>query len=172
MRPRLGPSDEDGAAAVEFAIIAPLLFLLIFGIIQFGIFFAQDLALSNAARQAARAAAVPSTGDCASIFNEVRQGAVTIALNTDPNVNPDFRMDVVTPGAGTPCNEVPFSSPPPPLPPLALPYDSTEVPCEGEAPGSEVTVIVKAKGRIAIPLFGDLGEIDLEREGNYRCEFS
>ena len=46
--------NEGGAAALEFALVMPLLFLLLFGIIAFGVVFAQNLALSNAAREAAR----------------------------------------------------------------------------------------------------------------------
>ena len=35
----LGQRDQDGAAAVEFALLLPLLVLLLFGLIQFGIAF-------------------------------------------------------------------------------------------------------------------------------------
>lgn len=49
---------EDGAAAVEFAIIAPLLFMLIFGMLQFGLAFWQVQNLRSAAREGARVAAV------------------------------------------------------------------------------------------------------------------
>jgi Flp pilus assembly protein TadG len=50
--------DERGASAVEFAIIAPLLVLLVFGIIQFGIAFLQMQTLRGAVREGGRAAAV------------------------------------------------------------------------------------------------------------------
>jgi Flp pilus assembly protein TadG len=56
--------SERGAAAVEFAIVVPLLFLLIFGIIDFGFGFHAWDAAENAAREGARVAAVdPSTTD-------------------------------------------------------------------------------------------------------------
>ena len=44
---------ERGASAVEFALVAPLFIMLVFGIIAFGIVFAQKLALSNAAKEGA-----------------------------------------------------------------------------------------------------------------------
>lgn len=47
-----------GAALVEFAIIAPLLFLLIFGIIEFGWAFFQNNDVRHEARETARIAAV------------------------------------------------------------------------------------------------------------------
>ena len=47
---------ERGAAAVEFALIFPLLFLLVAGIIDFGRFFFSQIQLTNAAREGARAA--------------------------------------------------------------------------------------------------------------------
>jgi Flp pilus assembly protein TadG len=61
----IGPSEnqsedlsESGAALVEFTVLAPLFFLLVFGIIEFGsIFFLQNTML-NAAREAARSMAV------------------------------------------------------------------------------------------------------------------
>ena len=52
-RLRRAPSD-DGAAAVEFALVVPLLLALAFGIIDFGILFGQNLSLNNAARDAGR----------------------------------------------------------------------------------------------------------------------
>jgi Flp pilus assembly pilin Flp len=49
---------EDGAAAVEFALLLPLLVLLLFGFIQFGIAFNTRIQATNAAREAARAAVI------------------------------------------------------------------------------------------------------------------
>jgi Flp pilus assembly protein TadG len=50
--------DEEGASAVEFALIAPLLFMLIFGIIYFGIAFLNLQTLRSSVREGGRAAAV------------------------------------------------------------------------------------------------------------------
>jgi Flp pilus assembly pilin Flp len=47
-------SSEDGATAVEFAIIAPALFFLTFAIVESGIAFAADILLKNATYDAAR----------------------------------------------------------------------------------------------------------------------
>jgi Flp pilus assembly protein TadG len=52
------PRHERGAAAVEFALIAPLLFMLIFGIINFGLAWSQKEVFIQAAREGARYAAV------------------------------------------------------------------------------------------------------------------
>lgn len=63
--------NDDGAVLVEFGIIAPLLFLIVFGIIEFGWGFAQYLDVRHGTRELARLAAVnysdpanspPSTG--------------------------------------------------------------------------------------------------------------
>jgi Flp pilus assembly protein TadG len=50
--------SEEGQAMVEFALVAPLLFLILFGIIQFGIAFMHSVALTDAVRAGARKAAV------------------------------------------------------------------------------------------------------------------
>jgi Flp pilus assembly protein TadG len=55
--PRARPG-EKGAAAVEFAIILPLLLLIIAGIVDFGRAFFTQVVLTNAAREGARAAVV------------------------------------------------------------------------------------------------------------------
>jgi Flp pilus assembly protein TadG len=54
---------EEGAAAVEFAIVVSLLFTIIFGIMEFGLAFFQLQNLRSAAREGARAAAVSGTRD-------------------------------------------------------------------------------------------------------------
>jgi Flp pilus assembly protein TadG len=67
---------QEGAAAVEFAIVASLLFLLIFGIIDFGFAFHAWNNTANAAREGARRAAVdPSTAD---IIARTQQAARTL----------------------------------------------------------------------------------------------
>jgi Flp pilus assembly protein TadG len=50
--------DEDGQAITEFAIILPLLMVLLLGIIQFGIIFNNYITLTDATRAGARTAAV------------------------------------------------------------------------------------------------------------------
>jgi Flp pilus assembly protein TadG len=52
---------ERGAAAVEFAFVAPVLLLLLFGIIEFSKAFSDQAALSAAAREGARAMALGDT---------------------------------------------------------------------------------------------------------------
>jgi Flp pilus assembly protein TadG len=50
--------DEQGTAVVEFAIVAPLLFLILFGIIEFGILLYDKAMITNASREGARAGIV------------------------------------------------------------------------------------------------------------------
>jgi Flp pilus assembly protein TadG len=69
---------ERGAAAVEFAILVPLLLLLIFGIISYGVMLAFRQSLSQAASEAARAA----VGAPSAQVNAVAQSAVKGALDT------------------------------------------------------------------------------------------
>lgn len=53
---------ERGAATVEFAVIAVVLFLLVFGIIEFGILLFDKHILTNASREGARAGIVMTDG--------------------------------------------------------------------------------------------------------------
>lgn len=76
------PADsESGAAAVEFALIMPLLFLLIFGIFEFGRAYNAQVSLTGAAREGARHMAIEN--DAAAAQAKVVAAA---ALPTAPTV--------------------------------------------------------------------------------------
>lgn len=47
--------SDDGAAAVEFALLLPILLLLVFGIVDFSLLLNTQLNLTEAAREGARA---------------------------------------------------------------------------------------------------------------------
>lgn len=51
-------SDEKGLAAVEFAIVAPVLFALLFGVIQLGIMFYASAGMKHAVAEGARLATI------------------------------------------------------------------------------------------------------------------
>lgn len=53
--------SEKGQSIVEFALVVPLLILLLFGIIDFGRTFHAYLAIDHAGREAARTASVGGT---------------------------------------------------------------------------------------------------------------
>jgi len=50
--------QEKGASAVEFAVILPLLVLILFGLVEFGILLYNKQVLTNASREGARAGIV------------------------------------------------------------------------------------------------------------------
>ena len=61
-------SKDDGAALVEFALIATLLFTILFGIIEFGLAFRDWLSVTSSTREGARVAAAAGNepdADCA-----------------------------------------------------------------------------------------------------------
>jgi Flp pilus assembly protein TadG len=59
---------SGGQALVEFALVAPLFFLLIFGVIQFGVTFGAQIGLGNTAREVARyASTVPANASLATV---------------------------------------------------------------------------------------------------------
>jgi Flp pilus assembly protein TadG len=53
--PSAGARGEEGVAAVEFALIAPLFLMLVFGIMIYGIYYTVWIAVTEAATEGARA---------------------------------------------------------------------------------------------------------------------
>ncbi|WP_229992813.1 MULTISPECIES: TadE family protein [unclassified Arthrobacter] len=57
-RSKVMPGRERGAVAVEFALIAPVLLLIVVGILEFSNFYNLQISVTQAAREAAREMAV------------------------------------------------------------------------------------------------------------------
>ena len=55
IKTKLSFGSERGVSALEFTLIAPLVFLLIFGMIEFGCYFYDKALITNACREGARA---------------------------------------------------------------------------------------------------------------------
>lgn len=98
-----GHDGELGAAAVEFGLIAILLFTLLFGIIQFSFWFWAWQAGGHAAREAARVAAVTpcdtgaiSTAGTAPLTNTPIDGAANAQRLplTSPKVGDPVTVEV------------------------------------------------------------------------------
>ena len=90
--------DQNGGAAVEFALILPLLIFLLFGIVEFGLLQYNKLILTNASREGARAGVVmriPRLNDLEiqTVANQYAQKyLVTFCSGTisfDPPISPD-----------------------------------------------------------------------------------
>lgn len=67
---RLNHSSDDGVAAVEFALVVPLLVAIIAGTVEFGYRYQQKIEYTNAAMQAARTMSIKN--DQAAAAAEVR----------------------------------------------------------------------------------------------------
>ena len=76
---------EGGAAAVEFALVLPILLLLVFGILQYGLYFWAMQGGSDIARDAARRAAVGQPATCAA-FKSGITGDVRALVGDAPQV--------------------------------------------------------------------------------------
>lgn len=79
--------NQKGQALVEFAIVLPILLMLVMGIIQFGMMLNSYLAIENASREGARAGIVGSTDA------EIE----TLIISTSPSLNPADLTVILTP---------------------------------------------------------------------------
>ncbi len=108
---RRSRSNRKGVAAVEFAVIAPLFFLLVFGMIEFGRAIMVQQIITNASREGARLAVLDgSTGTevKTAVVNYMQRAAITITPDR-VTVTPTEPKDA---GYGDPVTvnvSVPFS---------------------------------------------------------------
>lgn len=94
--------NERGASLVEFALIAPLLFLLLFGIIEFAWLFAQNLDVKHGAREGARLAAVDELTGAADVCARMDSAAISgqtlvSATRSDDPIGSDITVTVDAP---------------------------------------------------------------------------
>jgi len=90
--------SDEGAAALEFALVLPILVLLLFGVIQFGLTYFQWQGMQAAAREGARIASLQDTER-----SEI-EGRVQSALSGVPV---DVQLGnglTVSPGDDQPCD--------------------------------------------------------------------
>jgi Flp pilus assembly protein TadG len=82
---------EDGQAMVEFAIVLPLLLLLVTGMIQFGLLFNKYITLTDAARNGAQTLAIGRglSDPCDAAVLQTLQSGSTTGL-TSGQVTPSF----------------------------------------------------------------------------------
>jgi Flp pilus assembly protein TadG len=86
--------SERGAAAVEFALVVPILLALVLGIVEFGRAYNIQISLTHAAREAARSMAINNDWVDAQADGE----------NAAPSLNGgamDFRASLVSHGASS-----------------------------------------------------------------------
>ena len=76
---------ESGAGLAEFALVLPLLIIILFGIIEFGIAFNRAQAVEAAAREGARLASI-STSTQGDITARVNASLAGIPLQNPANV--------------------------------------------------------------------------------------
>jgi Flp pilus assembly protein TadG len=125
---------ESGQTLVEFALVIPVLLLLIFGIIEGAIMYNTQITITNAAREGARKAAVTSdAGDVRiTIENSLKSLGVTVPLLADSTAK-----DNSEPDEGT-----------------------VQWYIEGSGKGNPVTVYVKGRVDIVVPIISSLiGEV-------------
>ena len=141
---------DRGASAVEFALVVPVLILILIGIVNFGFVLAQQISLNSAARQAARYAVVDGR-TCAQIKSEGRSAGQTLGMTISAGTVP---TPVVT-NCGA----------------------DTVKPCVGTLPNTNITVTMTRTGAanrwiITAPPFNLLTVPVIQGTGVMRCEFS
>jgi Flp pilus assembly protein TadG len=90
---------ERGQSLVEFALVAPIFFVLVFGIIQVGLVMAAQNGLVDGVRNAARRAATYRVNEDS--FNPVVFGSICTTIQTELNTRLHDQLIGYTPGRVT-----------------------------------------------------------------------
>ena len=87
---------DDGAAAVEFALVLPFMLLLVFGSIQYGLYFWASQGGSDAARKAARLGAVGDYPSCTAFRDSVRSDIADLGDEAGAEITRQYETDAGT----------------------------------------------------------------------------
>lgn len=159
--------SERGASAVEFALVLSLLFILVFGIIQFGIAYNRTQGLQAAAREGARIAAVGGTE--LDVQTRVRQ-AQSLFAGSDVRVKIEYSMNNgggwSGGNGGLICDDSTGNN--------QCTSNVAPTPCSAAGVGNLIRVTVTVPSSltqyaIVIPLWGT-APINYESTGIFRCE--
>lgn len=139
---------------MEFALVVPILILVMAGIVNFGFVLAQQISLNSAARQAARFAVVDGPV-CGDIQTEAKNNAATIGMDASAAPTP-----VITRGQGASYSPAPCPKP-----------------CAGATVNDSIKITMTRTGAsnpwvIGFPPFNLLTVPTLTGTGVMRCEFS
>jgi Flp pilus assembly protein TadG len=162
-RPARASAAERGASAVEFALILPVLMLLIFGLIAFGFIFAQQLGLNNAARDATRAGVVQPLGATSLTCSGIAALARTSASG-NLGMNPSAVAVTVTgplPNSTT-CALAAGSA--------TATGSGTTAPCIGST-GGQLQVSLSYVSRPPVGI-GGFSTFNLSAIGRFQCEYA
>lgn len=110
---RLFRRYRRAAAAVEFAVVAPLFFLLVLGMIEYGRMVMVQQVITNASREGARMAVLDGsdTDEVMVVVNDylasgsINATSATVTVSPDPPSNAEFG-DPVTVAVSIPFTEV------------------------------------------------------------------
>jgi len=142
--------NERGASAVEFALVMPFLLLIVFGIIVYGMVFAQSLSLSNAARQAARSGVIQGT-TCDQIASLAHDAAGTMGMQGNA-ASVAIKRGATEAGASTTCSG-----------------GGSSQPCSTQPVGTNIYVTLTYDTDPIVPFVPVPSQ--LTGKGVYRCEF-
>lgn len=126
---RRNSSSDEGASAVEFALVSVVLIMFLVGIMQFGLTFFQYLEVVHSAREGARWAALGTEAGSVSEPSSVRGRIAAAAPGLSPALN-DGQISISVDGGG----------------------EQAQIPADG---GKPVTVTVVYDSPVFLPLIGD-----------------
>jgi Flp pilus assembly protein TadG len=159
---QLGLSREDGASAVEFAIVASVLLMVLFGTIQFGIAYNRYQGLNAAAREGARVGSLQNT-----TVDTIRSRVLSSLSIIDPT---NFSSSYTCPGTlNTDQGCIEVSQQDTTSGNYTVLTSGTAVPCDPSHSTANLKVSATYKTLVQIPLWKS-ASVTMSGDGIFKCE--